>query len=59
MKPKFRPIFEQCLDEGIRIGYNRAHKHVEDPSLDAIVDSITTEIMNSLETYFDIDHETL
>lgn len=58
MKPKFLPIFEQCLEEGIRFGYNRAHKHVENPSIDAIVDSISTEIMNSLSTYFDLNETT-
>lgn len=53
MKPKFRPIFEQCLEEGVRFGYRRAHKHVEAPHIDAITEAIVTEIFNSLDTYFE------
>ena len=32
MKPKFRVILEQAIEEGVRRGYHRAFKHVENPT---------------------------
>jgi len=31
MKPNFRKVLSMALEEGVRYGYNRAHKHVENP----------------------------
>lgn len=57
MKPKFRFILQTAIDEGVRSGYRRAFKHVENPSEGAIVDNIVTEIFNSLDTWFDFDDD--
>lgn len=53
MKPKFRNVLEMAIEEGVRFGYNRAVKHNPEPHIDAITDSIVTEIFNSLDTWFD------
>lgn len=53
MKPRFRNVLEMALEEGVRFGYNRAFKHNPEPHEDAIVDSIVTEIFNSLDTWFE------
>ena len=53
MKPKFRSVLELAIEEGVRIGYNRAFKHNPEPHTDSIVDCIVTEIFNSLDTWFD------
>ena len=53
MKPKFRNVLEMAIEEGVRFGYRRAFKHVENPHEDAIADCIVTEIFNSLDTWFD------
>ena len=53
MKPRFRVVLEMAIEEGVRFGYRRAHKHVENPSDDAISDCIVTEIFNSLDTWFE------
>ena len=53
MKPKFRNVLELAIEEGVRIGYNRAFKHNPGPHIDSIVDTIVTEIFNSLDTWFD------
>lgn len=58
MKPKFRNVLEMAIEEGVRFGYRRAFKHVENPHEDAIADSIVTEIFNSLDTWFDDVNET-
>lgn len=57
MKPKFRNVLEMALEQGVRYGYNRAHKHVENPSEGAIIDSVVEGIMNSLYEWFDFEEE--
>jgi hypothetical protein len=55
MKPKFRQVLEMAVDKGIVFGYTRAFKHTPDPSPDAIYDSISREIMNELDEWFDFE----
>jgi hypothetical protein len=57
MVPKFRLILEMAIDEGVCIGYWKAHKHVEDPSPDAIIESIQEHVMSKMYEYFDFDEE--
>jgi hypothetical protein len=58
MKPNFRKVLEMALEDGVRYGYNRAHKHVENPSEGAIIDSIVEQVMNSLYEWFEFNDET-
>jgi hypothetical protein len=53
MTPRFRPIFEDCLERGISRGYARAHKHVEKPSDSDIFENIHDTVMSELYEYFD------
>jgi hypothetical protein len=55
MKPKFRVILEQAISEGVRYGYRRAHKHVENPTEDAICEHIEEQVMSSIYEYFDFE----
>jgi hypothetical protein len=57
MKPKFRNVLEMALEEGVRYGYSRAHKHVEDPSEDAIIEHIVEGVMYCLYEWFDFEEE--
>lgn len=57
MKPKFRNVLEMALEQGVRYGYNRAHKHVENPSEGAIIDNVVEGVMNSLYEWFDFEEE--
>jgi len=57
MKPNFRKVLEIALEEGVRYGYSRAHKHIENPTEGAIIDSIVEQVMNSLDEWFDFDEE--
>ena len=57
MKPKFRVILEQAIEEGVRRGYLRAHKHVENPSEGAIIESIEDHVMSSIYEYFDFEQD--
>lgn len=57
MKPKFRVILEQAIEEGVRRGYARAHKHVENPTEGAIIESIEEHVMSSIYEYFTFGEE--
>lgn len=53
MKAKTRTILEMAIFEGIRFGYNRSFKHVDNPIPGAVIDSIHTAVMDEIDTYFD------
>jgi len=59
MKPKFRVILEQAIEEGVRYGYRRAHKHIENPTGEQICEHIEEQVMSSLYEYFTFDDEDL
>jgi hypothetical protein len=43
--PRFYPTLERSLREGAALGFRRAHKHVEYPTEEAIVDSIVDSLL--------------
>jgi hypothetical protein len=55
MKPKFRVILVQAIEEGVRYGYRRAHKHVENPTEEQICAHIEEQVISSLYEYFDFE----
>lgn len=57
MRPKVRVILEQAIEEGVRRGYSRAHKHNETPSEGAIIEHIEEAVMSSIYEYFTFDNE--
>jgi len=57
MKPKFRNVLEMALEEGVRFGWNRVHKHNPNPDVDSAADAIVGEIMNSFDSWFEFEDE--
>jgi hypothetical protein len=57
MRVKYRVILEQAIEEGVRRGYSRAHKHIENPSEGAIIEHIEEAVMSSIYEYFTFDPE--
>ena len=55
MKPNIRLIVEECVENGAKRGYRRAHKHVENPGEFEILENIEDCIMAELTTYFTFD----
>jgi hypothetical protein len=55
MKPKFRVILEQAIEEGVRYGYRRSHKHIENPTEEQICEHIEEQVMSSIYEYFDFN----
>lgn len=45
---KVYPIIEDAVSGGVRLGWNRAHKHTDTPSEDAIWDAIESAVMGNL-----------
>lgn len=57
MKPKFRVILEQAIEEGVRRGYSRAFKYIESPSENTILESLEECVMASIYEYFDFEED--
>jgi len=57
MKPKIRVILELAIEEGVRRGYARAHKHVENPAEGAIIEHIEEAVMSQIYEYFTFDED--
>ena len=57
MRPKIRVILDRAIEEGVRRGYRRAFKHVENPSEEHILNTIEECVMSSVYDYFSFDDE--
>ena len=57
MKPKLHKVLEIAVEQGVSYGYQRAHKHVENPTEGTIIDSIVEQVMNSLDDWFEFGEE--
>ena len=57
MKPKIHKVLEIAVEQGVSYGYRRAHKHIENPTEGAIIDSIVEQVMNSLNEWFEFEDE--
>lgn len=57
MKPKIYTILAQAVEDGVKRGYRRAFKHVENPSEEVILDAVETAVMASILEYFTFDSE--
>ena len=57
MKPKIRVILEMAIEAGVRRGYRRAFKHVENPAEESIYDHLEECIMSEIYEYFSFEDE--
>jgi hypothetical protein len=55
MKPKFYPVLEMCIENGVSLGLRRAFKHDDNPSEEAIQAAVVTAVMNEIYDWFDMD----
>lgn len=46
-----------AIEEGVRRGYSRAFKHVENPAEGAIIEHIEECVMSQIYEYFTFDEE--
>ena len=57
MRIKMYRLIERLVEEGIEAGWNRAHKHTDEPYGDGIKDNIQRYIMNGFDEAFEFDQE--
>ncbi len=57
MKPKFRVILDQAIEEGVLRGYRCAFKHNEEPNEEIICETIEECVMSQIYEYFTFDPE--
>lgn len=55
LRPKTYPILVEAVENGVKYGYHRAHKHNDNPDRDQITDAITNAVINEIFEWFDID----
>jgi len=58
MKAREYNLIAQCVENGVMLGWNRAHKHNENPDPDTIRDAIEVAVLNEICEWFDFDEET-
>lgn len=57
MKPRTYKILSDCVEEGIRYGYTRAHKHTDDPDRDTMMGEIHSAVMSAIDQNFSFEDE--
>ena len=55
MTPKFDMVLEQCIETGLRLGYNRAFKHDHNPGEEVIFRKQYEGIMEEIYLWFDME----
>ena len=55
MKAKEYNLIAQCVETGVMLGWNRAHKHEENPEPQYIRDQIENAVMNEICQWFDFE----
>jgi len=55
MKPNFYKVLKLAIENGVKYGYSRVHKHIESPTEGAIIDSIVEQVMNSIDEWFNFE----
>jgi hypothetical protein len=57
MKAKEYNLIAQCVETGVMLGWNRAHKHDATPEDEAIRNAIEQAVLNEICEWFDFDEE--
>ena len=55
MKAKEYNLMLQCIETGVMLGWNRAHKHGDNPDPQHIRDQIEQAVVNEICEWFDFD----
>lgn len=56
MKPRFNMVLEQCIETGLKLGYNRAFKHSDNPDEHTIQSKQFDAIMEEIYQWFDMEN---
>ena len=59
LKARTRNVMEQAIEGGIRVGWNRAHKNIDDPKEEHIIDNLIDATMQSIDEWFHFEDDIL
>jgi len=59
MKPRFYRLLVQCVEDGVAYGYNKAHKHTDNPPPDVLKIAMEDGVLNAINEWFTFDEEDL
>lgn len=57
MRPKTYKLINMAVEEGVKQGWYRVHKHNETPSENSIKEAIEDAVMSAINEYFEFDWE--
>ena len=57
MKPRFSIILEKAIQEGVSRGWDIAHKRIENPEPNEIIEHINRSVLYAIHEYFTLDKE--
>lgn len=52
MRPNEYLVLSECVEDGINLGYTRAHKHTDTPTEQQIKEAIEQSVMTEICQYF-------
>ena len=55
MKVKMYELIQECVENGVSIGFNRAHKHTDTPTDENLQNSIIDSVMMEICERFSFD----
>ncbi len=55
MKAKEYNLIAQCVENGVMLGWNRAHKHIDDPDPQHIREQIERAVLSEICEWFDFE----
>lgn len=56
MRVKEYPVLVQAVENGVTLGWSRAHKHDAEPNDDTILEQIQQAVLNEICEAFDFDN---
>jgi len=57
MRARTRIILSECIENGLRYGYSRAHKHTDQPSQETFTQAMDKAIWNEIDERFSFDDD--
>ena len=57
MKAKTYQLIQECVEHGVQLGFNRAHKHTDCPSDEKLQNKIIDSVMLEICEWFTFDED--
>lgn len=56
MRVKEYPVLVQAVENGVTLGWNRAHKHDSEPNDETVMAAVREAVLNEICEAFDFDN---